>query len=780
MSASILIVSAGEVADANHELVRILQRQLKGWRVMTAPTDGALTPAELDAVQALVIILSPGCSALTADTGIGRILGQAKRPVDASVFPVLLAGARMPGFAELPEPLRWFHFINAIEIGSEDLNARAIRLAEAIKNTATFEEPDAPGSLLSRSLRLAYRPMLVGPLWTLVVLLILIVPFGAYVISFPQAGGKDWGLRSIFVGVPLICGVFWGGRNGRRLGQGGTMVGASIGLILPWATVAASAALSQLAAFLLEYMSSGSPPQPWRIDHAAFLGLPSAVTLTLVSAGRRAAKLSARRHESRDERALALPLALGAMGFAAGGVAGWTLFTPSPTADTWFLAIVMGLHLGSAGVLMGFMRGACEAIGYKRKMGGWTSLVEPGSVSGIVQADEPEAPRSGRSAAGTRIPGPKHRNVFLSYRRRDSAEETRRIYDRLVRHMKGYHVFRDVDAIPYGLDFTSVLRDEVARSDAFVAVIGREWLTITDKDGRRMLDCPGDFVRLEIELALARGVPVVVALVDGATAPAKAELPTSIAALAACPIVSMATGNGMESLRRALDVVPAAPTRCLSTRERLDTAVDAASMRGRYFSFAGAVLGAVSQLVIRLPNRRLEALIGAILLFSGPIAGGWMTGRRLGNWKRALVMATAMPLVTYILLLGVGFFGVMAGLIAEAFVLGDMGSDVQWKFFLCLPAFLFGATMALICLRSVVRQRVQRIRVSNAAIRVIGGAAVAACLGIALSFGIFRALPPVRWPRVYHLLGWTGAMMITFGTAGLVDGAVAGWSVRER
>jgi hypothetical protein len=61
------------------------------------------------------------------------------------------------------------------------------------------------------------------------------------------------------------------------------------------------------------------------------------------------------------------------------------------------------------------------------------------------------------------------------------------------------------------------------------ALIGERWLSVIDQHGRRRLDSPDDFVRLEIEAALQRDVRVIPILVDGATMPEAGELPSSLA-----------------------------------------------------------------------------------------------------------------------------------------------------------------------------------------------------------------------------------------------------------
>jgi hypothetical protein len=122
--------------------------------------------------------------------------------------------------------------------------------------------------------------------------------------------------------------------------------------------------------------------------------------------------------------------------------------------------------------------------------------------------------------------------VFISYRRDDSGGHAGRIFDRLVNKLDRTNVFLDVDGIEPGVDFVDVLTECVGACDALVAVIGRDWVSIVDKDNRRRIDDPHDFVRIEIETALARDVRVIPVLVDGAVMPRSEDLPQSLQKLA--------------------------------------------------------------------------------------------------------------------------------------------------------------------------------------------------------------------------------------------------------
>jgi len=116
--------------------------------------------------------------------------------------------------------------------------------------------------------------------------------------------------------------------------------------------------------------------------------------------------------------------------------------------------------------------------------------------------------------------------IFLSYRRDDSTSATGRLADALEAHFGDDRVFRDRE-IAAGENFVEAIRRSVESATVVLVVVGPHGLAATDAQGRRRLDDPGDFVRLEIELALAARAAVVPVLVEGATMPSAGDLPAS-------------------------------------------------------------------------------------------------------------------------------------------------------------------------------------------------------------------------------------------------------------
>jgi len=91
----------------------------------------------------------------------------------------------------------------------------------------------------------------------------------------------------------------------------------------------------------------------------------------------------------------------------------------------------------------------------------------------------------------------------------------------------------DLDTILIGTNLIQALEAVLDRCCAMVVVIGDKWMTLADSDGKRRLDASDDFVRLEIEMALRRSIPIIPVLVDGAPMPRMSELPESIRPLTA-------------------------------------------------------------------------------------------------------------------------------------------------------------------------------------------------------------------------------------------------------
>jgi TIR domain-containing protein len=142
--------------------------------------------------------------------------------------------------------------------------------------------------------------------------------------------------------------------------------------------------------------------------------------------------------------------------------------------------------------------------------------------------------------------------IFISYRRDETSGHAGRLYDALADRFGPEHVFMDVDAIDLGADFARVIAGAVTSCDVVIAVIGRAWLTAADEAGRRRLDEPDDFVRIELASALARDVFVIPACVQGAAIPPVRELPEELAQLSRRQGVELRDGAWHDDVRRLI------------------------------------------------------------------------------------------------------------------------------------------------------------------------------------------------------------------------------------
>jgi TIR domain len=120
--------------------------------------------------------------------------------------------------------------------------------------------------------------------------------------------------------------------------------------------------------------------------------------------------------------------------------------------------------------------------------------------------------------------------IFISYRRQDSGANALGIGQYLEHEFGRKNVFIDVD-MRAGAKFPTVLEERLAECKVMLALIGPDWLNSQDEQGRRRLDDPEDWVRLEIACALKRDITVIPVRVNDAPLPLKSALPEDIRGL---------------------------------------------------------------------------------------------------------------------------------------------------------------------------------------------------------------------------------------------------------
>jgi hypothetical protein len=113
---------------------------------------------------------------------------------------------------------------------------------------------------------------------------------------------------------------------------------------------------------------------------------------------------------------------------------------------------------------------------------------------------------------------------MLAYRPGDGQETVYAIRSNLV---ETYGRRRVVDLVGKRLDRTS-LRAWTEKSDVLLVLIGPNWLRAVNSNGARRIDRPDDKVRVQVEVALAAGLPVVPILLDDVTMPKQSKLPVTL------------------------------------------------------------------------------------------------------------------------------------------------------------------------------------------------------------------------------------------------------------
>ena len=153
---------------------------------------------------------------------------------------------------------------------------------------------------------------------------------------------------------------------------------------------------------------------------------------------------------------------------------------------------------------------------------------------------------------GTARPGLR---IFLNYRRKDTEDTAGRLFDSLCAHFGEQRVFMDIDDIQPGVDFDEVVHEAVGKCDVLLALIGPTWLTMVDEHGRRRLDDPDDYVRIELQVALQRDIRVVPVLIHDVAMPKAEDLPDGLQRLTHKQAVGLSNTRWRYDLGRLIEAL---------------------------------------------------------------------------------------------------------------------------------------------------------------------------------------------------------------------------------
>lgn len=123
--------------------------------------------------------------------------------------------------------------------------------------------------------------------------------------------------------------------------------------------------------------------------------------------------------------------------------------------------------------------------------------------------------------------------AFISYRRSDSLPTAARIADTLKGADAVRELFVDMDGIDYGQNFETQIQKKLASATVILILIGRDWLAVSGASGAARIFDEEDWVRREVSAALTSNKRIIPVLIDGATMPARTDLPDDLSGLPA-------------------------------------------------------------------------------------------------------------------------------------------------------------------------------------------------------------------------------------------------------
>jgi hypothetical protein len=147
--------------------------------------------------------------------------------------------------------------------------------------------------------------------------------------------------------------------------------------------------------------------------------------------------------------------------------------------------------------------------------------------------------------------------IFISYREDDSLPQARQLHLSLEAELGNGTVFFDKRNLEPGMKWPKELEEKV-RNAVVVLVLyrnGKDWLGVDDF-GVRRIDNPEDWVRREVETALAvKGITVIPVLLNEAKLPPETRLPDSLKELVYCQHKQIREAKWEDDLQSLLKVL---------------------------------------------------------------------------------------------------------------------------------------------------------------------------------------------------------------------------------
>jgi len=149
--------------------------------------------------------------------------------------------------------------------------------------------------------------------------------------------------------------------------------------------------------------------------------------------------------------------------------------------------------------------------------------------------------------------------IAISYRRADSEAMTGRIFDRLIAHYGKGAIYRDIDDIPPGIDFRLHINQTLLKTQILLVIVGPQWFGGASDGGANRIQEESDPVRVEVETALRRRVPLIPVLIGATRMPSAEQLPPGLKDFAFRNALKIDIGRDfdhhMDRLIRSIDAV---------------------------------------------------------------------------------------------------------------------------------------------------------------------------------------------------------------------------------